>query len=236
MWLRLSVETHEDEALHASETHDDEAARASETTTPGRRAAAAALSREFAAENDLGVLLGIATLGLGELFGGECTIQLGVEAGDPADERQWLPDQGVPEVVLAGLTSAPAEELGEPGSGVLLIPQAASGSCRAWVQFAAPRRVSADELVVGDLFVQAFALAVDRVVDLEAALKREEQLRAAIDAHRVIGQATGILMERHRLTAGAAFTRLRTVSQNRNIKLREIAERLIETGLDPENG
>lgn len=223
MWLRLSVEIQEDAAAHASGA-----------TARERREAAAALSREFATESDLGVLLGVATHGLGQLFRGECTIQLGVDPSVPDGERQWLPSQGLSEVVLAGLASTPAAEVGEPGAGVLLIPQAASGSCRAWVEFASPRTVSADELVVGDLFVQAFALAVDRVVGLEAALKREEQLRAAIDAHRVIGQATGILMERYRLTAGAAFTRLRTVSQGRNVKLREIAERLIETGLDPE--
>jgi AmiR/NasT family two-component response regulator len=40
-------------------------------------------------------------------------------------------------------------------------------------------------------------------------------------------------MERHRLTAGAAFDRLREASQRRNVKLRDIADQVIETGQDP---
>ena len=42
-------------------------------------------------------------------------------------------------------------------------------------------------------------------------------------------------MERHRLTPGGAFQQLRRASQDRNIRLREIAQRVIETGLDPDN-
>ena len=60
------------------------------------------------------------------------------------------------------------------------------------------------------------------------------QLREAVDAQKLIGQATGIMMERHRLTATVAFELLKVASQNRNIKLREIAQRVIETGQEPD--
>ena len=46
----------------------------------------------------------------------------------------------------------------------------------------------------------------------------------------VIGQAKGILMERHRLTAEQAFGVLARVSQERNRKLVDIARELADTG------
>ena len=59
---------------------------------------------------------------------------------------------------------------------------------------------------------------------------REDQLRTAMATHSVIGQAQGILMERHKFTAGQAFDRLRTASMNLNRKLRDVARDLSETG------
>jgi hypothetical protein len=60
-----------------------------------------------------------------------------------------------------------------------------------------------------------------------------EQLRAGLESRTVIGQAQGILMERERITPEAAFAILRTASQHTNIKLRNIAARVVETGEDP---
>jgi hypothetical protein len=60
-----------------------------------------------------------------------------------------------------------------------------------------------------------------------------EQLRTGLESRTVIGQAQGILMERERITAEAAFAILRTTSQHANVKLREIAMRVVATGEDP---
>ena len=60
--------------------------------------------------------------------------------------------------------------------------------------------------------------------------QRAEQMRAAVVSRDLIGQAKGILMERHRITADAAFTLLAGASQRRNIKLTEIAADFVETG------
>jgi AmiR/NasT family two-component response regulator len=46
----------------------------------------------------------------------------------------------------------------------------------------------------------------------------------------------GILMERERITAEQAFDVLRRASQHLNIKLREVAQNLVETGEDPDVG
>lgn len=47
----------------------------------------------------------------------------------------------------------------------------------------------------------------------------------------IIGQAQGILIERHKITADQAFTTLVTASQSANIKLRDVAETLVRTGV-----
>jgi GAF domain-containing protein len=57
-----------------------------------------------------------------------------------------------------------------------------------------------------------------------------EHLREALESRDVIGQAKGILMARRGCTPEAAFEALRRVSQQRNIKLRDIAEQVVYLG------
>ncbi len=59
------------------------------------------------------------------------------------------------------------------------------------------------------------------------------QLRQALESRDVIGQAKGILMERERVTADAAFDMLRRASQQVNRKLRDLAEDIASTGEEP---
>jgi AmiR/NasT family two-component response regulator len=55
-------------------------------------------------------------------------------------------------------------------------------------------------------------------------------MRQALGNRDVIGQAKGILMERHRLTPNQAFALLSERSQQVNRKLVDVARRLAETG------
>jgi hypothetical protein len=59
--------------------------------------------------------------------------------------------------------------------------------------------------------------------------ERDNSNRAVAARHRV-GLAQGILMTRHQLTADQAFTLLKRHSQNSNVKLRTIAQTVIQTG------
>jgi AmiR/NasT family two-component response regulator len=59
-------------------------------------------------------------------------------------------------------------------------------------------------------------------------------LRVALETREAVGRAVGILMERYRLPATAAFDRLVAVSQQSHRKLRDVALRVVETGEDPE--
>ncbi len=58
----------------------------------------------------------------------------------------------------------------------------------------------------------------------------ETGLVAAVETRDTIGQAKGILMERHGLTAEAAFARLQQLSQDGNQQLRDLAEEVVRTG------
>jgi GAF domain-containing protein len=83
-----------------------------------------------------------------------------------------------------------------------------------------------------------FSLADDFVARLfatQAALAladahRADQLRRALSSRDVIGQAKGILMERHRITADEAFEMLSEHSQRINRKLADVARTLADTG------
>jgi AmiR/NasT family two-component response regulator len=53
------------------------------------------------------------------------------------------------------------------------------------------------------------------------------QLQTALESRHVIGQAKGILMIRHGTDAETAFQQLRIWSQDANLKLRDVARRLV---------
>jgi GAF domain-containing protein len=79
---------------------------------------------------------------------------------------------------------------------------------------------------IGHMFAAHAAVAV-------AGAEHEENLRSAVSNRDVIGQAKGILMERHKLTADQAFGVLARVSQELNRKLADIAREVSETGAVP---
>jgi len=86
--------------------------------------------------------------------------------------------------------------------------------------------------------ISAFTGHEERVTALFATLaaialaeaQRTDQLHTALGNRDIIGQAKGILMERHRVTADAAFASLSRASQNVNMKLTSVARHLVETG------
>ncbi len=84
---------------------------------------------------------------------------------------------------------------------------------------------AAAELVV-PVFAARAAIAV-------AYADKVTNLHRAIESRQVIGQATGILMERHRLSPKQAFDTMVTASQESHLKLREVALRINETGEEP---
>lgn len=66
--------------------------------------------------------------------------------------------------------------------------------------------------------------------------RMEANFNVALNSREIIGQAEGILMERERITADQAFDILRRASQHLNVKLREVAQNLVDTGESPDSG
>jgi GAF domain-containing protein len=86
-----------------------------------------------------------------------------------------------------------------------------------------PSAFAETHLRMSELYATHAALAL-------ADARRADEFAAALRNRDVIGQAKGILMERHRVTAAAAFGQLSTASQASNQKLTAIAQHLVDTG------
>jgi GAF domain-containing protein len=136
--------------------------------------------------------------------------EVGLLVKDLALDERW-PVWG-PEAAALGLRSALALRLhtGGPTLGVLELfhPE--------------PDAFGADEDAVAHILARHASVAV-------ATARQEASLWQAVDARKLIGQAQGILMERFAMDGDQAFAVLRRYSQDYNIKLRDVADRLIST-------
>lgn len=84
-----------------------------------------------------------------------------------------------------------------------------------------------DDVAVATIFVRHASVAL-------ANAHNEEGLQVAIDARKLIGQAQGILMERFDIDADRAFDFMRRQSQHHNVKLRYVAQWIVEHRNSPE--
>ena len=91
----------------------------------------------------------------------------------------------------------------------------------------APGCFDVEDVDVAHMLARHAAVALERARDLE-------HLWRAIDARNLVGQAQGVLMERFGITADQAFAVLRRYSQDNNIKLAQVAQRLVSSGELPD--
>ncbi len=77
-----------------------------------------------------------------------------------------------------------------------------------------------DSETIGLIFATHAAVAL-------AAAQQEHQLTTALASRNIIGQAKGIVMERFHLDATRAFALIARLSQKENIKLHDIAAKLV---------
>lgn len=80
--------------------------------------------------------------------------------------------------------------------------------------------IDPDVVSVAMMFASHIALALGKA-------RLEGNLSAGLQSRQLIGQATGIVMERYGLDQDRAFQYLTRVSQNSNIKLRDVAAELV---------
>lgn len=99
-----------------------------------------------------------------------------------------------------------------------------------------PRAFGVLDRARGVLLAALAAVAFTSARTQEEEEQRAANLHAALATREMIGQAQGILMERERVTAEQAFDILRRASQHLNVKLREVAQNLVDTGEQPDTG
>ena len=88
----------------------------------------------------------------------------------------------------------------------------------------------ADQPYMIDLDTRQLAAMFAALVGVAIAWARQdESMRQAVRSHSTIGQAIGIVMERHQLDPDRAFSYLVRISQATNTKARTIAEQIIST-------
>jgi ANTAR domain/GAF domain len=143
-------------------------------------------------------------------------------AADLIDDPRW-PTFGPP-AVDAGIRS------------VLAYSLSASRPSALNLYSRLPAAFGATDRAQGQLFATLARLALDSAEDRASDERRTGNLIQALRTREMVGQAQGILMERERVTADQAFDVLRRASQFMNIKLREVAETLVETGESPDTG
>jgi hypothetical protein len=117
------------------------------------------------------------------------------------------------------------------GSGLLLVAMADGADARTGDGGAVALHRATGPLDAADRAV-AEEVAVHARIAL-AAWDTADDLALGLASRSVIGQAQGILMERFSLDADRAFQVLRRYSQDGNVKLVEVARRVVQTGALP---
>jgi hypothetical protein len=150
---------------------------------------------------------------------------------------------------LAGADSVYVHELDGDGTWPQFGPQAVAAGMRsvlAYRLFAStdtfgslqlyarlPGAFNVTDRAQGLIFATHAGLALSLAQTHDEERGRSDNLQVALVSREIIGQAQGILMERERITAEQAFDVLRRASQELNIKLRDVAQDLVDTGLIP---
>jgi ANTAR domain/GAF domain len=143
-------------------------------------------------------------------------------AADLVDDERW-PHFG-PAAADAGIRSALAFRLSdEPVSALNLYARL-------------PAAFGATDRAKGVIFATLAGLALDVAGSRADNVLLMTNLHEALKTRELIGQAQGILIERERITGDQAFDVLRRASQHLNVKVREVARTLVETGEDPPTG
>lgn len=91
-----------------------------------------------------------------------------------------------------------------------------------------PQSFSRDDVATGTIFAAPAGVALANALTHEADQLKIGQLEEGLMTRQLIGQAVGLVMAAEHVDADAAFAMLVRISQNTNVKLRALAESLID--------
>ncbi|MFJ6074705.1 GAF and ANTAR domain-containing protein [Streptomyces sp. NPDC093065] len=111
---------------------------------------------------------------------------------------------------------------------VLALPLAVEGETGAALNlYGVEADCLADGLDAARAFAERAADAVNEALRVERERASAADVRTALLSRSVIDQAVGMLMARERIDAHRALERLRRVSQDRNVKLRDLCAQVV---------
>lgn len=90
-----------------------------------------------------------------------------------------------------------------------------------------PNAFTQESVELGDAMATHICAALSRAEEIFGYRDQVEQLRRAMASRAVIEQAKGMIMAQRKCTAVEAFSELRSVSMNKNIKLADLAASLV---------
>jgi len=96
---------------------------------------------------------------------------------------------------------------------------------------ARPRVLDPDQLPLAELLVAVGGAVIGNMSSYSDAERMALQLREATESRALVDQAKGILMHALGCSADQAFDRMREISQQHNLKVTEVARRIIDSKL-----
>jgi GAF domain-containing protein len=141
---------------------------------------------------------------------------------DLAEDTRW--PFYAPRAVALGARSSLSLPLSSEGT----IVGALNLYCRT------PDGIDTRTVALAEILAAHVSMAIQVAAAYFGQKQLSDQLREAMQSRAVIEQAKGILMHQRRVTADDAFDLLRSVSQDKNVKLRELALHVVETGVLPD--
>jgi GAF domain-containing protein len=133
---------------------------------------------------------------------------------DTADELRWT--GFAPAVAELGIRSVLSVELVARDTALGALSLYAEG----------PNAFDSAAVSIASMLAVHLGLALQQ-------LRTVRNLQAGMSNRGVIGEAIGVLMERHKLTSQRAYQLLVQASQRNNVKLSVVAQILSETGQEP---
>lgn len=116
---------------------------------------------------------------------------------------------------------------------VLACPLSGDGQVIGSVVFYSSREAAfgSQQAAIAQAFADSAAVLLSNAVDYEAATAISAQLNEALQSRAVIDQAKGILMAAQGISADEAFDKIRSISQTTNIKVRVLAQQIVDDTL-----
>lgn len=162
-----------------------------------------------------------------QLGSGRGPVLAALASGEPVSVPDMLTETRWPEYTTAALLRGVRSSIAlayRPGA----LDAAGDGDAVTLSLFSArPRALDADQLDLAEMLITYGGAVVGNVADYGDAQRTAQQLRDAAEGRTLVDQARGMLMQTLSCTPDEAMRWLRRVSQQRNIRVADVASMIV---------